>query len=358
MSESNQPPEYYEQEYATKEKKYLWTARIALLLAFLFVWVRGICPEGSVIAEIFRWLGIFSFIVLISAYVAHWWNGVKYKLTNRGVRTFIFFNRIGEGFASVMKEFAALLKSGTNFFLKKKTRTEQNQQLIIQHLEEMREKNSQTGERIESQMVSLRKEVAGDAYLLAAIREDNAAALKIHCEQEKKLEKEIASLKLEIQALRSSGESDNGEHLARLEKKLDETKEILAMEQDRIDRLEEEKEALSKKETADYTFRDLLTARVAKRKSPILEKMAREIAAADMDEKREYVYELAKFYRAMLDLGYIRDNQTKFALLFHRDYGGGRDIESYRRSFRNAVDRLIDYEYEDIRDEIEEILND
>ncbi|MCH5237993.1 MAG: hypothetical protein J1E95_09380 [Muribaculaceae bacterium] len=349
MKESNQTSENNKQERSGKERRYLWATRIVMLLTCILFGASVKCPKGSTTRELLDGLTPLSILILIGFYSAYRWYNYKKVLTHDGS---------SEGFSPEMVEFASKLKQEVDFFLKKKTRTEQNQQLIIQHLEEMKEKNSQTGERIESQMVSLRKEVAGDAYLLAAIREDNAAALKIHCEQEKKLEKEIASLKLEIQALRSSGESDNGEHLARLEKKLDETKEILAMEQDRIDRLEEEKEALSKKETADYTFRDLLTARVAKRKSPILEKMAREIAAADMGEKREYVYELAKFYRAMLDLGYIRDNQTKFALLFHRDYGGGRDIESYRRSFRNAVDRLIDYEYEDIRDEIEEILND
>lgn len=350
---NNDSTEIYEQEYRQKEARYVWTARIALLLTFLFVILSGQCSQGSILQEILFWLGMLSFVVMWAAFYAHQWNRFKYKLTNKGVRTFLFFNRISEGFYTVMVAFSGFIKAGTDYFLKKKSRIEQQQVFILQRMEEIQQENRQSGTRIESQLISLREDIAEDTKLLDAIREDNAAALAQHISREQSLEKEISSLKKEILAIRESA----GPKVEELETKLAEVKAALVDEQDRIDRLEEERDVLSKEKSAAYTFKDLLLGRNTKRKAAALEKMAREIAQENMHEKKEYLYELAKFYHAMVDLGYIRENESKFALLFHREYGNARDFDTYRRSFHNAVDRLIDYEYEDIQEEIEELVN-
>lgn len=354
---SNHVPEYYEQEYLQKEARYVWTARIAVALGFLFVIVAGKCPDGSIVRAVLTWIAVLCGIVMLTAFYAHLWNRFKYRITNRGVRTFLFFNRVGEGFYSVMAALPKFLAAGANYYLKKKSRTEQNQQLILQRMAEMQEEGRQTGGRIEGQLVSLREDIAEEAKVLLAIRKDNEDALKRHCEQEAHWEEEIALIKAEIQEIRTHAEANNLDRLTQLEEKLDQAKRFLYDEQERIDRLEEERDALSKERTASFTFKDLVLGRAAKRKAAALEKMAREIAEEYKNEKKEYLYELAKFYHAMLDLGYIRENESKFATIFHREYGGNRDFDAYRRSFHNAVDRLIDYEYEDIQEEIEDLVN-
>ena len=349
---NNKSTEIYEQEYRQKEVRYVWTARIALLLSFVFVGIATLFPAGSVLWNVAIWAGAVSFLIMWGAFYAHKWNRYKYRITNRGARTFLFFNRLGEGFYTVMAALASFFNAGVDYFLKKKSRAEEKQMLILQRIEELQQESRQSGARIESQIVSLREDIAEDAILLDAIREDNTTALEQHISREQSLEKEISSLKKEILAIRESADPKVEE----LEKKLTGVKTALADEQNRIDRLEEEKDALSKEKTTSYTFKDLLLGRNPKRKAATLEKMAREIARENMKEKKEYLYELAKFYHALVDLGYIRENESKFALLFHRDYGGERDFDAYRRSFHNAVDRLVDYEYEDIQEEIEDIV--
>lgn len=338
---SNHVPEYYEQEYLQKEARYLRTVRIAVFLAFLFAIVAGKCPDGSMVRVVLSWIAVLCGIVMLAAFYAHLWNRFKYRITNRGVRTFLFFNRIGEGFYSVMAALSKFLTAGANYFLKKKSRTEQNQLLILQRMSEMQEEGRQTGARIEGQIVSLREDIAEEAKILLSIREDNEEALKRHCERELHLEEEIARIKADIQETQSAAETQNADRLFQLEKQLDQAKHCLSDEQERIDRLEEEREALSREKTATFSFKDLILGRAAKRKAAALEKMAREIAEEYKNEKKEYLYELAKFYHAMLDLGYIRENESKFAAIFHRDYGGNRDFDAYRRSFHNAVDRSL-----------------
>lgn len=350
---NNDSTEIYEQEYRQKEVRYVWTARIALLLTFIFVGIANLFPAGSALWQTAVWVGVVFFLIMWGAFYAHEWNRFKFRITNRGAKVFLFINRLAEGFNTMMAALASLFKAGAEYFLKKKARAEQRQILILQRIEEMQQENRQSGARIESQIVSLREGIVADAKLLDAIREDNAIALERHLSKEQTLEKEISSLREEILAIRESADP----RVSELEKRLEDVKASLANEQDRIDRLEEEKDSLSKEKTAAYTFKDLLLGRNPKRKAIALEKMAREIAQENMNEKKEYLYELAKFYHAMMDLGYIRENESKFALLFHRDYGNARDFDAYRRSFHNAVDRLIDYEYEDIQEEIQDIVN-
>ena len=347
------PQEQYEQEYRQKTIRHRRIARVAMLLAFLFTYLLTNCPQESALHIPLLSLSALCIIVMFGAYYAHRWDKFKYKLTNRGVRSFLFFNRVGEGFYSVMMAITGFLKAATNYFLRKKTRTEQNQMLILQRIEEMRPESRQVGDRIEGQLISLHKDVDEDAMVFAAILEDNTSALEYHCTKEQSLKKEISSLKEDIQALNNSDASK----ITELEKQLKVVKSTLSEEQERIDRLEEEKESLSKDSMVSFSFKDLLLGQGPKKKSAALEKMARKIAAENMNEKKEYLYDLAKFYRAMLDLCYIRENESKFAFIFHRDYGNNRDFTAYRRTFHNAVDRLVDYEYETIKDEIEDIVN-
>jgi len=303
---NNDSTEIYEQEYRQKEVRYVWTARIALLLTFLFVIFSGQCPQDSALQDVLFWLGALSFAVMWGAFYAHKWNRFKYRITNRGARTFLFFNRLGEGFYTVMAALARFFKAGADYFLKKKSRSEQNQILILRRMEDLQQESRQSGARIESQIVSLREDIAVDSKILAAIREDNAAALEHHAAVEQSLEKEISSLKKEIQTIRESADPKVEE----LEKKLAGVKTALADEQDRIDRLEEERDVLSKEKSATYTFKDLLLGRNSKRKAAALEKMAREIARENMNEKKEYLYELAKFYHAIVNFTTICINNA------------------------------------------------
>lgn len=83
-----------------------------------------------------------------------------------------------------MAALSKFLTAGANYFLKKKSRTEQNQLLILQRMSEMQEEGRQTGARIEGQIVSLREDIAEEAKILLSIREDNEEALKRHCERQ------------------------------------------------------------------------------------------------------------------------------------------------------------------------------
>lgn len=115
---------------------------------------------------------------------------------------------------------------------------------------------------------------------------------------------------------------------------------------------------MEKVDVSKLSFESLLTVPAAKKKSEELEKMAREIAEASKGKSKKYLYELAKFYRAMVDCGYLWENESAFILLFYNDYGRSRDVtwDSFRRSFNYAVTRLSSLEYTNYKDEIREIV--
>ena len=355
MSELNQPPRRDRQEYSKRSLLYRLLAYGSFGVSLLLSHIGNKYPVGSTIRGVCLGFGaIFLISVFCCFYAAHW-NKFQSEKTDKGAKAFLFFNRIGEGFYSVMIALAGFISAGTGYFMKKKSRVEQNQLLILKRMEEMKAESHEASDRIETKLSSLSSNLEDNAAILAAIREDKDATLTRHIEREEQLKAEIAEIKAQIESLQVSGVSHQAEEVSHLETKLEETKADLTDEQNRIDRLEQEKANLTEESVSNLTFKDLLT-RLAKQKSEPLEKMAREIAETNMDDRLEYLYELAKFYRAMVDLGYLRENATKFALIFHKDYGKGRSFETYRRSFNNAVKRLLPHEYKEIKEEIRKIV--
>jgi hypothetical protein len=193
---------------------------------------------------------------------------------------------------------------------------------------------------------------------LNAIREENDAALARHQERVEQLKADIADLKARVESLQASDDHSLAEEIAQLRNKLEENRTDLSNEQAHIEQLEEKKESLEKVDVSKLSFESLLTVPAAKKKSEELEKMAREIAEASKGKSKKYLYELAKFYRAMVDCGYLWENESAFILLFYNDYGRSRDVtwDSFRRSFNYAVTRLNSLEYTNYKDEIREIV--
>jgi hypothetical protein len=64
---NNKSTEIYEQEYRQKEVRYVWTARIALLLSFVFVGIATLFPAGSVLWNVAIWAGAVFFLIMWGA---------------------------------------------------------------------------------------------------------------------------------------------------------------------------------------------------------------------------------------------------------------------------------------------------
>ena len=222
----------------------------------------------------------------------------------------------------------------------------------------MKDETRSTSGRIETKLDSINSGLMDNAAILVAIREDNEAALARHLERVTQLKADLADIKAKLDSLHASGVRPQAEEAVQLENQLEETKASLSDEQARIDRLEEKEEALKKGTLVEKSFEDLLNTRAAKEKAETLEQMAREIAEASKGKSKKYLYELAKFYRAMVDCGYLWENESAFILLFYNDYGRSRDVtwDSFRRSFNYAVTKLGSLEYTNYKDEIREIV--
>lgn len=355
---SQQPPGRDKQEYGKRKFRYFLLTLASLALSLLSSHIGNRFAVGSSTRAFFLGLGALFLILTFYFIYADRWNKFKSERTDKGAEAFLFFNRIGEGFYSVMIALARFISAGTGYFLKKKSRIEKNQQLILERMQEMNDENRSTSNRIETKLDSLSSDLADNAAMLAAIREDNDAALSRHLEREEQLKAEIADLKDRIESLQASGVSPQAEEIIQLKDDLEETKASLSDEQVHIDRLEEKKESLEKGELAERTFKDLLISRAAKEKAETLEQMAREIIEASKGLSKKYQSGLAKFYRALVDCGYLCDNESAFISFFYNDYGRSRGItwDSYRRSFNNAVTGLSCLEYTKNKEEIRGIV--
>jgi hypothetical protein len=358
MSELNQPPGRGKQDYGKRKAIYFFLAVASLGVSLLSTHIGNRFPVGSTTRGVFLGFGALFLILTFCCFYADRWNKFKSERTDKGAEAFLFFNRIGEGFYSVMIALARFLSAGAGYFLKKKSRVEQNQQLILDRMQEMNDENRRASGRIETKLDSLSSDLADNAKILAAIREDNEAALSRHLEREEQLKAEIADLKDRIESLQASDDHSLAEEIAQLRNKLEETWTDLSNEQAHIEQLEEKKESLEKVDVAEITFESLLTVPAAKKKSEELEKMARGIAEASKGKSKKYQYELAKFYCAMDELGYLWGNETAFTLFFYEDYGKCRGIsfDSYRRSLNYAISGLNCLEYTKYKDEIREIV--
>jgi len=358
MSELNQPPGRGKQDYGKRKAIYFFLAVASLGVSLLSTHIGNRFPVGSTTRGVFLGFGALFLILTFCCFYADRWNKFKSERTDKGAEAFLFFNRIGEGFYSVMIALARFLSAGAGYFLKKKSRVEQNQQLILDRMQEMNDENRRASGRIETKLDSLSSDLADNAKILAAIREDNEAALSRHLEREEQLKAEIADLKDRIESLQASGVSPQSEVIIQLKDDLEETKASLSDEQAHIDRLEEKKDFLEKGELAERTFKDLLISRAAKEKAETLEQMAREIIEASKGMSKKYQYGLAKFYRAMVDCGFLCDNESAFISFFYNDYGRSRGVtwDSYRRSFNYAVTGLSCLEYTKNKEEIRGIV--
>lgn len=358
MSELNQPTERDKQEYSKRSIKYRLLAYGALGLSLLSTHIGNKFPVGSITRGVCLGFGALFLISTFCCFYADRWNRFQSERTDKGAEAFLFFNRIGEGFYSVMIALAGFISAGTSYFLKKKSRIEKNQLLILERMQEMKDETRSTSGRIETKLDSINSGLMDNAAILVAIREDNEAALARHLERVTQLKADLADIKAKLDSLHASGVRPQAEEAVQLENQLEETKASLSEEQARIDRLEEKKESLKKGTLVEKSFEDLLNTRAAKEKAETLEQMAREIAEASKGKSKKYLYELAKFYRAMVDCGYLWENESAFILLFYNDYGRSRDVtwDSFRRSFNYAVTRLNSLEYTNYKDEIRGIV--
>ena len=357
MSHEN-TPEQDKQEYIKRRFLYRLLAYVAFGVSLLLTHIGNRFPVGSTTRGVFLVFGALFLISMFCCFYADRWNRFQSEKTDRGAEAFLFFNRIGEGFYSVMIALAGFISAGTGYFLKKKSRIEKNQQLILERMQEMNDENRRTSGRIETKLDSLSSDLADNTAILAAIREDNEAAIARHLEREEQLKAEIADLKTRFESLQASDDHSLAEEIARLRSKLEETWTDLSNEQAHIEQLEEKKKSLEKVDVAEISFENLLTSPAAKKKSEELEKMAREIAEASKGKSKKYQYELAKFYRAMVDLGYIWENEAAFTLFFYEDYGRCRGIslDSFRHAFNYAAKTLNSFDYTKYKNEIREIV--
>lgn len=358
MSELNQPPERDRHEYSKRSLIYRLLAYVAFGLSLLSTHIANKFTVGSSARGVFLGVGALFLISTFGCFYADRWNRFQSERTDKGARAFLFFNRIGEGFYSVMIALAGFISAGTSYFLKKKSRIEKNQLLILERMQEMKDENRSANYRIETGITSLRSDVRDNTAILNAIREENDAALARHQERVEQLKADIADLKARVESLQASDDHSLAEEIAQLRRKLEENRTDLSNEQAHIEQLEEKKESLEKVDVSKLSFESLLTVPAAKKKSEELEQMAREIAEASKGKSKKYLYELAKFYRAMVDCGYLWENESAFILLFYNDYGRSRDVtwDSFRRSFNYAVTRLSSLEYTNYKDEIREIV--
>ena len=354
----NQPSEQDRQQYGKRKAKYFLLAIGALALSLLFSHIANGFPVGSSARSVFLGLGALSLLLTFYCFFADRWNKFESAPTKNWAEIFLALNRIADSFCSLMISIARFFSAGAEYFLKKKSRIEKNQLLILERMQEMKDETRSTSGRIETKLDSINSGLMDNAAILVAIREDNEAALTRHLERVTQLKADLADIKAKLDSLHASGVRPQAEEAVQLENQLEETKASLSEEQARIDRLEEKKESLKKGTLVEKSFEDLLNTRAAKEKAETLEQMAREIAEASKGKSKKYLYELAKFYRAMVDCGYLWENESAFILLFYNDYGRSRDVtwDSFRRSFNYAVTRLNSLEYTNYKDEIRGIV--
>ena len=346
------------QEYRKRSLIYRLLAYVAFGLSLLSTHIANKFTVGSSARGVFLGVGALFLISTFCCFYADRWNRFQSERTDKGARAFLFFNRIGEGFYSVMITLAGFISAGAGYFLKKKSRLEQNQLLILERMEEMKAENHAANERIETKLSSLSSDLTANSAILTAIREENDAVLARHLERVEQLNADIAELKARIESLQASEDHSLAEEIAQLRNKLEETWTDLSNEKAHIEQLKEKKVSLAKVDVAEITFESLLNTPAAKKKSEELEKMAREIAEASKEKSKKYLFELAKFYRAMTELGYLCENEAAFTLFFYEDYGKcrGVDLDSYRRTFNYATTKLTCLQYTNYKDEIREIV--
>ena len=263
MSELNQPPERDRHEYSKRSLIYRLLAYVAFGLSLLSTHIANKFTVGSSARGVFLGVGALFLISTFGCFYADRWNRFQSERTDKGARAFLFFNRIGEGFYSVMIALAGFISAGTSYFLKKKSRIEKNQLLILERMQEMKDETRSTSGRIETKLDSINSGLMDNAAILVAIREDNEAALARHLERVKQLKADLADIKAKLDSLHASGVRPQAEEAVQLENQLEETKASLSEEQARIDRLEEKKESLKKGTLVEKSFEDLLNALTA-----------------------------------------------------------------------------------------------
>ena len=257
MSELNQPPRQDRREYSKRSLLYRLLAYVAFGVSLLLSYIGNKYPVGSTTRGVFLGVGALFLISMFCCFYADRWNRFQSERTDKGARAFLFFNRIGEGFYSVMIALAGFISAGAGYFLKKKSRLEQNQLLILERMEEIKAENHAANERIETKLSSLSSDLSANAAILAAIREENDAALARHIEREEQLKAEIAEIKVQIESLQASDDHSLAEEIAQLRNKLEETWTDLSNEQAHIEQLEEKKESLEKVDVSKLSFESL-----------------------------------------------------------------------------------------------------
>ena len=121
MSELNQPPRQDRREYSKRSLLYRLLAYVAFGVSLLLSYIGNKYPVGSTTRGVFLGFGALFLISTFFCFYADRWNRFQSERTNKGAEAFLFFNRIGEGFYSVMIALAGFISAGTSYFLKKKS---------------------------------------------------------------------------------------------------------------------------------------------------------------------------------------------------------------------------------------------
>jgi Uncharacterized conserved protein len=272
---SQQPLGQGNQDYGKRNFRYLLLTLATLALSLLFTHIGNGFPIGSTGRAVFLGLGALFLILTFYFIYADRWNKFESAPTKNWAEIFLALNRIADSFCSLMISIARFFSAGAEYFLKKKSRIEKNQLLILERMQEMTDENRGANYRIETGITSLRSDVRHNTAILNAIREENDAALAQHQERVEQLKADIADLKARVESLQASDDHSLADEIAQLRSKLEETWTDLSNEQAHIEQLEDKKKSLEKLDVAQISFESLLTSPAAKKKSAELEKMAR-----------------------------------------------------------------------------------
>ena len=320
--------------------------RISLTVSFVFTFIAT--------SSHLSWLRICLFIAAALAlvmvfilYVKSRWLLFKDRESDKYGMAFLTLNDVGHSICRFFDSFSHLISSGAEYFQSRKSKLADDRRIILERLEEIDGRRTTTEKAILEGLNDAREDRLETADLIREMRNE----LKDHIEKSQSAIAEIndgiASLKEEL--LR------NPSRIGEISQEIESLSGKLEKERKKAEDLKAYLNELStgRDGAREMTFKDLVCDSHAYDKADDLFKWALEIGIRDKDLTHGYLNELAKLFMAMVDLGYLRNNQSAFASLVFPYCGNGRMKDSFRKTFRNACDHLIDYEYQDVRDKLE-----
>lgn len=329
-----------------KQDRLRFMGRISFVISFLLT-----CVATSVHQPWLR-IGIFiaaalALIMVFAFYVKSRWLLFKNRESDKYGRAFLTLNDVGHSICGFIDSFSRLISSGAECFESRKTKLEDDRRIILERLEEIDGRRTTAEKAILEGLNDAREGSLETADLIREMRNE----LRDHVERSQSAIAEtkegIATLNAELQR--------NPSRIGEIRQEIDALSGKLGKEQKKAADLRAYLKELSSGSDGarEITFKDLVCDRRAYEKADELFRWALEIGVRDKNLAHGYLNELAKFFMAMVDLEYVRNNQSAFASLVYPYCGNGRMKDSFRKTFRNACDHLIDYEYQDVQKELD-----